>query len=77
MAPDAIAASDEEGRRYRDGISQPLDESTVPDAPDTADFPRRGHGPPFKFVQRMSRVPRLRHVIGPSVIALGMGLGSC
>jgi len=75
-APDAISSSTEEGQRYRGGVYEPLDESDLPDAPETEAFPDRGHGPPFKFVRRMSRVPRLRHIIGPSVIALGMGLGS-
>ena len=74
--PDVVASTEDEGRRYRGGIYEPLDESTLPDAPDGGTFPQRGHGPPFKLVRKMSRVPRLRYIIGPSVIALGMGLGS-
>lgn len=66
----------DEGRRYRDGVYQPVDENELPDAPDGGAFPSRGHGPPFKLVRRMSRVPPLKYIVGPSVIALGMGLGS-
>ncbi len=73
---DSIIASDEEGRAYRGGVFQPVDETSLEDAPDHGAFAVRGHGPPFKHVARIARVPRLRHVLGPSVIALGMGLGS-
>ena len=73
---DSIASGTDEARRYREGIYEPVDESGLPDAPDGGTFPSRGHGPPFKLMRRMSRVPRLRYIVGPSVIALGMGLGS-
>ncbi|MCG8470204.1 MAG: Nramp family divalent metal transporter [Gemmatimonadetes bacterium] len=71
-----IVASDEEGRAYRDGVYDPVAEEELPDAPDGGAFPSRGFGPPLKRAARIPRVPRLRHVLGPSVIALGMGLGS-
>lgn len=73
---DSIASGTDEARRYRKGVYESVDESGLPDAPDGGTFPSRGHGPPFKLVRRMSRVPRLRYIVGPSVIALGMGLGS-
>jgi hypothetical protein len=65
-----------EGRRYRDGVYTPLDEPALPTAPDAPPFPARGHGPPFRIAGVIPRVPKLRHLIGPSVIALGMGLGA-
>ncbi len=74
-----IDASDEEGRRFRGGVYLPVDETALADAPDAAEddrFPIRGTGPPFKIHHAVPRVPRLRHLIGPSVIALGMGLGA-
>jgi len=73
---DRIAAPDAEGRGYRSGVYEPIPESELADAPDGGSFPDRGLGPPFKRAPRVPRVPRLRHIIGPSVIALGMGLGS-
>ena len=73
---DQIGCSDEEGRQYREGVYRPLDSATLADAPDGPPFPERGHGPPFHLHNEIPRVPRLRHLIGPSVIALGMGLGA-
>ncbi len=67
---------DEQGRQYRDGVYQPLEDASLPDAPSVPSLPHRGSGPPFKLQQNVPCVPRLRHLIGPSVIAVGMGLGA-
>ena len=77
--PDAVSdlrCSDEEGRQYREGVYVPLSEPELPVAPETASFPEIGSGSPFRYVGAIRRVPRLRHLIGPSVIAVGMGLGA-
>ncbi|MCZ6756413.1 MAG: Nramp family divalent metal transporter, partial [Gemmatimonadetes bacterium] len=71
-----VRCSDTAGRKYRAGVFHPLDDASLPDAPEEEKFPRRGSGPPFKLYQEVPCVPRLRHLIGPSVIALGMGLGA-
>jgi hypothetical protein len=71
-----IHCSPEEAARFREGVYRPLDLATLPDAPRHGSFPSPGHGPPFHRVDDVPRVPRLRHMIGPSVIALGMGLGA-
>jgi len=71
-----IYAPREEGRQYRDGVFWPLDTDSLPEAPDRGEFPIRGHGPPFRVHDTVPRVPRLRELIGPSVIALAMGLGA-
>jgi hypothetical protein len=71
-----IRSSDEEGLAYRDGVYHRLDESSLPEAPDSPHVPHRGSGPVFRVTNEIPRVPRLRHLIGPSVIAVGMGLGS-
>jgi hypothetical protein len=71
-----IAAGDEEGRRYREGVYRPLADSELPLAPDESPFPARGNGPPYRVWNEVPRVPRLRHLVGPSIIALGMGLGA-
>ena len=72
-----IRAPEEEGRRYRHGVYRPVDEEALPFAPhDGARFPRAGHGPVFRHHDEVPRVPRLAHLIGPSMIALGMGLGA-
>ncbi|HEX6927130.1 MAG TPA: Nramp family divalent metal transporter [Longimicrobiaceae bacterium] len=71
-----IAATDEEGRRYREGVYRPLPEADLPVAPDAPPFPVRGNGPPYRVWNEVPRVPRLAHLVGPSIIALGMGLGA-
>jgi hypothetical protein len=71
-----IHCSREEGARFREGVYRPLDLVTLPDAPRDDAFPDPGHGPSFYRVDEVPRVPRLRNIIGPSVIALGMGLGA-
>ncbi|HUF27062.1 MAG TPA: Nramp family divalent metal transporter [Gemmatimonadaceae bacterium] len=73
---DPVRCTDEEGRRYRDGVYEPLDEPSLPEAPDAPPFPARGHGPPFRVHSEVPKVPKLAHLVGPSVIALGMGLGA-
>jgi hypothetical protein len=71
-----IHCSADEGRAYRDGVYLPLDASALPNAPANADFPDPGHGPPFRHIDDVPKVPKLRDIVGPSVIALGMGLGA-
>jgi hypothetical protein len=71
-----IRCTDQEGLAYRDGVYHPLDEATLPHAPVSPHVPDKGSGPPFRVHNDVPRVPKLRHLIGPSVIALGMGLGS-
>ena len=76
MPTPAIRAPEPEGRLYRDGVFRPLDESALAEAPRTEAFPDPGTGPAFLRHDDVPLVPRLRHLIGPSVIALGMGLGA-
>ena len=71
-----IQAPPAEGRAYREGVYQPIEAAALPDAPDAGAFAARGHGPALKRFDRLPRVPRLRDVVGPSMIALGMGLGA-
>ena len=73
---DDLRCPDDEGRAFQDGVYRPLPEASLPLAPDTAHFPDPGHGPPFRLWNEVPRVPRLRHLLGPSVVAVGMGLGA-
>ncbi len=76
MTDSDLRATDTEGARYREGVYIRLDEAELPAAPDSSDFPIRGHGPAYRVHNEIPKVPRVRHLIGPSVIALGMGLGA-
>ncbi len=71
-----VRCSDAEGRGFRGGVYRPLEEAALEDAPDHPSLPSRGHGPPFHRHDEVPRVPKVRHLIGPSVIAVGMGLGA-
>ena len=51
-------------------------EHDLPLAPDESPFPARGTSFQTRKGGPLPRVPRLRHLVGPSVIALGMGLGA-
>lgn len=65
-----------EGGRFREGVYIPVRDEDLPLAPEGPFFPDPGTGPPFRRYDDVLRVPRLRQLIGPSVIALGMGLGA-
>jgi len=73
---DPVRASEEEGRRYRLGVYDPIDPEELDPAPEDVRFPKRGSGFPYRVHDEMPRCPRLAHLIGPSMIALGMGLGA-
>ncbi len=74
--PDPIRCSAEEGARFRSGVFRPVDEAELAEAPEGDDWPVRGHGPPLRIPPEVPRVPKVAHLIGPSVIALAMGLGA-
>lgn len=74
--PDELRAPDQEGRQYRQGVYRPLNAAELPLAPRGRGYPDPGHGQPYRVHSEVPRVPRVRHLIGPSVIALGMGLGA-
>jgi len=72
----AIHCGEEEGSRYRSGVYRPVDEEALGEAPRGPGYPDPGHGPPFRLQNEVPRVPRVAHLIGPSIIALAMGLGA-
>jgi hypothetical protein len=78
-APDAedgpVYASAIEGRQYRGTWYCPLPYEDLERAPETDDYPDRGTGGAFRLAE-LPRVPRVRHVVGPSAIMLGASLGS-
>ena len=74
--PDEIRCSEEEGRQFRRGVFREVDEEALPEAPEGPGYPSRGSGPPFRIQSEVPRVPKVAHLVGPSVIALAMGLGA-
>ena len=70
-----VYASAVEGRQYRGTWYCPLPYDDLDRAPETVDYPDRGTGGAFRLAE-LPRVPRLRHIVGPSAIMLGASLGS-
>jgi len=70
-----VYASEVEGRQYRGTWYCPLPYDDLERAPETTDYPDRGTGGAFRLAD-LPRVPRVRHVVGPSAIMLGASLGS-
>jgi len=70
-----VYASEVEGRQYRGTWYCPLPYDDLDRAPETTDYPDRGTGGAFRLAD-LPRVPRVRHVVGPSAIMLGASLGS-
>lgn len=70
-----VYASAVEGRQYRGTWYCPLPYEDLERAPETDDYPDRGTGGTFRLAE-LPRVPRVRHVVGPSAIMLGASLGS-
>ncbi len=63
---------------YRHGIFRRLTVEALEPAPCTRDYPSPGTGEPFHHIDAddVPRVPKLRQIIGPSFVALGIGLGA-
>jgi hypothetical protein len=70
-----VYASAVEGCQYRGTWYCPLPYDDLDRAPETVDYPDRGTGGAFRLAD-LPRVPRVRHVVGPSAIMLGASLGS-
>jgi len=70
-----VYASAVEGKQYRGTWYCPLPYDDLDRAPETDDYPDRGTGGAFRLAD-LPRVPRVRHVVGPSAIMLGASLGS-
>ena len=70
-----VYASAAEASQYRGTWYLPLPYDDLEAAPDTDDYPDRGRGGAFRLTD-LPRVPRVRHILGPSAIMLGASLGS-
>lgn len=64
----------EEGKEYYDSVYSPVNYETLEDAPRTAEYPDQEKGG-YKLSD-LPKVPKIRHIVGPSAIMLGAALGS-
>jgi hypothetical protein len=70
-----IFLTPEESRAYLEGVYEPVKREELPDAPETEEYPKIGHGKPYKLI-KFPKAPVLRYIIGPSAILFGLSLGS-
>ncbi|MFB6250266.1 MAG: Nramp family divalent metal transporter [Halobellus sp.] len=79
--PDADSTPDEEVYASPEELGGPTSSYTpvaydnLDQAPDTDDHPDEGRGGPLQVLD-LPKVPKLKHVVGPSAIMLGASLGS-
>lgn len=64
----------DEGRAYYQSVYRPVNYGTLEDAPATAEYPDADDGG-YKLSD-LPKAPRLRYLLGPSAIMLGVSLGS-
>lgn len=64
----------DEGRAYYESVFRPVNYDELGDAPSTTEHPDPVGGG-YKLSD-LPKVPRLRHILGPSAIMLGVSLGS-
>ncbi|MFB6112616.1 MAG: Nramp family divalent metal transporter [Halodesulfurarchaeum sp.] len=70
-----IYAPPEEGQEYALSVYRPIDLESAETAPETGDYPDLGTKGNFRIAD-FPRVPKVRHIVGPSAIMLGASLGS-
>ena len=70
-----IFASPEEAQEYALSVYRPIDIEAAEIAPETDEYPTLGEKGNFRITD-FPRVPKVRHIVGPSAIMLGASLGS-
>ncbi|HET7325502.1 MAG TPA: Nramp family divalent metal transporter [Halococcus sp.] len=70
-----IYATEEEGKKYRDSVYEPLDDESLEQAPATSEYPKTDGQGGFRIAD-LPKVPKISHIVGPSAIMLGASLGS-
>jgi hypothetical protein len=70
-----VYASESEGREYRETVYDEVDYDTLEEVPATGDYPKTDGESDFRLVD-LPKVPKVRHIVGPSAIMLGAALGS-
>ncbi|MFC6797794.1 MULTISPECIES: Nramp family divalent metal transporter [unclassified Haladaptatus] len=69
-----IYTTEDVGKQYRETVYRDLDYESLDVAPATADYPDSSEGG-YRLAD-LPKVPKVRHIVGPSAIMLGASLGS-
>ncbi|PSP86577.1 hypothetical protein BRC83_00245 [Halobacteriales archaeon QS_1_68_17] len=75
VVEDDIFTTEDVGEQYRDTVYDDLDYATLEEAPNTEEYPDSSDGASFRLAD-LPKVPKVRHLVGPSAIMLGASLGS-
>jgi hypothetical protein len=75
VADSDVFMSPEEGRRYRETVYREVNYESLPEAPETGEYPDTGEEGRFRIAD-VPKVPKVSHIVGPSAIMLGASLGS-
>jgi hypothetical protein len=75
IARDEIYAPEQVGEEYRSSVYEDPNYESLETASETAEFPTGTGRGQFKITD-LPEVPKISHIIGPSAIMLGLGLGS-
>jgi hypothetical protein len=74
-AENDIYASSDVGEKYSDSVYRNINYGELDVAPETSNYPKTDGEDGFRIAE-MPKVPKLRHIVGPSAIMLGSALGS-
>jgi hypothetical protein len=72
---DEIYAPEQVGEEYRSAVYEDINYDSLETATEAAEFPTNTGRGQFKITD-LPEVPKISHIIGPSAIMLGLGLGS-
>jgi hypothetical protein len=75
VSKEDIYATEREGQAYRGTAYVPVPDAAADEAPEDDNHPDPGTGGLFHEVD-LPKVPKIKHVVGPSAIMLGASLGS-
>lgn len=70
-----IYTSEEQGKEYRDSVYYDIGYDELETAPEASTYPKTDGKSGFKLTD-LPKVPKMRHIVGPSAIMLGASLGS-
>jgi hypothetical protein len=75
VAESDIYTTEDVGEQYRDTVYRDLDYGSLEEAPETSEYPDQGEESSYRLAE-VPKVPKVKHIVGPSAIMLGASLGS-
>jgi hypothetical protein len=76
VAESDIYTTKEVGEEYRATVYRDLNYESLEEAPESKEYPDKGRSDDGYRIADLPKVPKVRHIVGPSAIMLGASLGS-